>query len=491
MTLRAKTPETSNHPSKTANKPFHPFGRWIAPAVLAMLVLAVILTAGLQAPPSAQAQTVTTVPLNWELTPSGLVAGNQFRLMFVTHTGHTPSSSDIADYNTYIQSQANASSAHPAIKQYSAGFTVVGSTADDDAHDNTSTTGTGVPIYWLNGNKVADNYPDFYDGDWDDEANPKQRNGNSVSASLIWTGSDSTGTGGTTGQANVSVALGDSQVTIGRLNGTEGPLDARVAAAPTNTLRYYALSQIFTVGDSKPVFTDTVPTSRAITENVTTVTNVGTPVGATDADTGDTLVYTLTGTDASSFTIVSASGQIQTKSTVTYDHETKATYSVKVVVTDGDDTISRTVTIEVTDVAEPPSAPATPTVTTRSGTADSLDVTWTEPATNGGPPITDYDVQYKKASDTTWTPWQHNGPHRFATIRGLDSGTAYDVEIRATNDEGTSAWSTQGTATTTTLTVQTAPVLVKNTEQPGTSHDPNLGNVLKLQSMPASWQTAT
>ena len=56
MTLRAKMPKHSNHHPKTANKPSIPFGRWIAPAVLAMLVLAVILTAGLQAPPTADAQ---------------------------------------------------------------------------------------------------------------------------------------------------------------------------------------------------------------------------------------------------------------------------------------------------------------------------------------------------------------------------------------------------------------------------------------------------
>ena len=55
MTLRAKTPRHSNHHTKTANKPSLPFGRWLAPAALAMLVLAVILTAGLQAPPPAQA----------------------------------------------------------------------------------------------------------------------------------------------------------------------------------------------------------------------------------------------------------------------------------------------------------------------------------------------------------------------------------------------------------------------------------------------------
>ena len=40
--------------------------------------------------------------------------------------------------------------------------------AAKDARDNTSTTYTssdkGVPIYWLGGAKVADEYEDFYDG---------------------------------------------------------------------------------------------------------------------------------------------------------------------------------------------------------------------------------------------------------------------------------------------------------------------------------------
>ncbi len=412
------------------------------------------------------------VPLNWDLTPSGLVVGNQFRLLFLTHTGRSPKSSDIADYNTYVQGQANASNAHPAIKHYSAGFTVVGSTADDDARDNTMTTGTGVPIYWLNGSKVADDYPDFYDGSWDDEANPRRRGGDVryPHNGNVWTGSADNGT------AFTSHELGKSAIIFAGLNTSAGPLNSTYTTAPANTFPYYALSQVFTVGTNAPVFTDTAPVSRSVAENTTAVTNIGTPLAAEDLDTGDTLTYRLTGTDASYFTVVSTSGQIKTKSGVTYDHETKPRYSVEVSVTDATNQISIAVTINITDVLEPPSAPSTPTVTTRTGTADSLDVTWTEPETNGGPPITDYDVQYTKTSDTAWTPWQHNGAHRFATIRGLDSGTAYHVEIRASNDEGTSAWSNPSTATTSTLTIQTAPVLVSNTGQPGTNYDPNLGN---------------
>ena len=57
-----------------------------------------------------------------------------------------------------------AAGGHTDIQTHSAGFRAVGCTADTDARDNTSTTGTGVAIYWLNGAKVADHYADFYDG---------------------------------------------------------------------------------------------------------------------------------------------------------------------------------------------------------------------------------------------------------------------------------------------------------------------------------------
>ena len=66
---------------------------------------------------------------------------------------------------------------------------MVGSTEDVDARDNTGTTYTsgssykGVPIYWLNGNKVADQYQDFYDGSWDEEASMRTQAGTSTGSS--------------------------------------------------------------------------------------------------------------------------------------------------------------------------------------------------------------------------------------------------------------------------------------------------------------------
>ena len=100
-----------------------------------------------------------------------------------------------------------------------------------------------------------------------------------------------------------------------------------------------------------PVFTEGATATRSIAENTVAGTNIGTPVAATDADTLDILVYTLSGTDAASFAIVDSTGQLQTKAAL--DFETTTSYSVKITVSDGKngtDTIN--VTINVTDVVE-------------------------------------------------------------------------------------------------------------------------------------------
>ena len=89
-------------------------------------------------------------------------------------------------------------------------------------------------------------------------------------------------------------------------------------------------------------------TTRNVAENTAAGHVVDPPVTATDAETdtdsGDTLTYTLSGTDAASFAIVAASGQLQTK--VALDYETKSRYSVTVTATDpsgASDTITVTI----------------------------------------------------------------------------------------------------------------------------------------------------
>ena len=112
--------------------------------------------------------------------------------------------------------------------------------------------------------------------------------------------------------------------------------------------------QVSAPSNSAPAFNDdNNSTTRTIAENTAAGTNIGDAVAATDANTGDTLTYTLSGTDAASFSIVSTSGQLQTSAAL--DYETKASYSVTVGVSDGNGgTGSIAVTINVTDANDAP-----------------------------------------------------------------------------------------------------------------------------------------
>ena len=110
-----------------------------------------------------------------------------------------------------------------------------------------------------------------------------------------------------------------------------------------------------------PTFNDGLTTTREVAEKTAASQPVGDPVEATDLD-DDTLTYSLEGTDANSFHIVSTSGQIQTKSGVNYDYETKPSYSATVrVVDDNQVTDTIDVTINVTDINESPEFPSTET----------------------------------------------------------------------------------------------------------------------------------
>ena len=115
-----------------------------------------------------------------------------------------------------------------------------------------------------------------------------------------------------------------------------------------------------TPSNRRPTFDQGANATRRVPENTGVGENIGNAVSATDPD-GDTLTYSLAGTDRNSFVIVASSGQLQTSGAL--DHEVKSSYTVTVRVNDGkndsggssnanDDSI--TVTITVTDVNEAP-----------------------------------------------------------------------------------------------------------------------------------------
>ena len=102
--------------------------------------------------------------------------------------------------------------------------------------------------------------------------------------------------------------------------------------------------------NSAPVFSGGASAVFSVPENTPAGENVGTSLGAQDAD-GDALTYTLSGADAGAFAVDAASGQLRTGSPL--DYEAKSSYTVIVAVSDGrGGRDSIVVTIVVTDVDE-------------------------------------------------------------------------------------------------------------------------------------------
>ena len=100
------------------------------------------------------------------------------------------------------------------------------------------------------------------------------------------------------------------------------------------------------------------------------------------------------------------------------------------------------VTESGTPSKSPPDAPGQPVIAAGD---ERLTVSWSEPDYDGGEAITAYDVRYRESGASTWTvvddAWQTGGGNLEYDISNLTNGTAYDVQVRAVNDEGDGAWS--------------------------------------------------
>ena len=205
----------------------------------------------------------------------------------------------------------------------------------------------------------------------------------------------------------------------------------------------------------------TSPSSFDVPENQL----VARRLAARDADPGDEVTgwAIVGGADRFQFSIAPDTGELSFREAPDYESPADAAsadplneagdnaYVVRVEVTSGAGAreleAEQTFTISVTDEREPPGVPEAPTFS--GETADSLTVSWTEPE-NTGPPITDYDVQYREKGTGRFIDGDQQGPGRTLTLEDLESGTVYEVQVRAKNDEGTGDWSDPGEGMTVT-----------------------------------------
>ena len=415
-----------------------------------------------------------TVTSNWDLTPDGVSGGQQFRLIFYSSTKRDAESDDIEDYNTFVQDRAAAG--HAKIRQYSDGFTAIGCTEDADARDNTQTrytdSNTGVPIYWLSGLKVADNYRDFYDGSWDQEANDQDRNevGNtgpdsSQAINYPWTGCDHDGTEAFLASGD-SVALGNTNVRMGKPGstvGTDGPLNGDQEENRADTLPMYGLSQVFTVlpGNTGTLTTGGTPRSDTLGSSdtghywqVRLHKNVRYQIdvkGSERSQPGGTItnpwLKLIAGSDRIELLNGSSAGVSQTGT------GTEATgggagqnsrldikvieatdggqyYHLLVHRADGDDG-SYTVTVTRLDW---PDGRRAPDITVVQENRNNVEISWTKSKKTHSSlvsPEGDYKIEYRRLSDTNWTSSgivDKSDPAE--TISSLAANTTYEVRVR-------------------------------------------------------------
>ena len=141
---------------------------------------------------------LTRVSNDWSLTPSELGARDQFRLLFLSSTTRNATSSDI-DGLQHLHPEPSRRRDTPTYRPTAMALrsSVAPKTTTPATTPRTTFTGSdkGVPIYWLNGTKVADEYQDFYDGSWDNSSNTHDRDelginsaNTSQSGNRPWTG---------------------------------------------------------------------------------------------------------------------------------------------------------------------------------------------------------------------------------------------------------------------------------------------------------------
>jgi hypothetical protein len=199
--------------------------------------------------PTAQAAPITA--------PTDGYTGD-YRLVFATSSHPMADSSrTMTDFNADVTTAAAAVTELAAL---STTWTCIGSTSTVDARDNSGTnpSSTGIPIYTTSGLRIADDNADLWDGSiqnpimLDDGTSggnltgipPAQRS----YADYTWTGSNTDGTGASSGDGRQLSTDGNLRVSRG------GKIDAgwisgvSIGSADSRGARFYGISDVINGG---------------------------------------------------------------------------------------------------------------------------------------------------------------------------------------------------------------------------------------------------
>lgn len=186
-----------------------------------------------------------------QVIPPFLPSGSQFRYAFVTSQTRSITTGDIADYNTFVTTLAES---QPDLLALGTSWNVLGSSWTVDARDNTGTNPTNaghvsVPIYLLNGTRIADGNADLWDGSLAAPINITESGSAATGGTAVATGTTANGQAAAApfGSAINFLFFSIPVVTVGRLNRTDDAWTSDGNQLFPN-LPVYALSAPITVG---------------------------------------------------------------------------------------------------------------------------------------------------------------------------------------------------------------------------------------------------
>lgn len=177
----------------------------------------------------------TAASVQAEITtlPTSLLLGDRYYLAFVTSGSISGTSANVADYDAFVQAQANLNGLG-TISGFSVTWKALVSTPSVNAITH---LGLGnFPIFRLNDVQIASGGSDLWDGNLSAALNVDQF-GTTLTSGTAWTGSQ------TNGLAYPGYQLGTSTPIFGGPNSTGNPWLVSGSGLNSNNYRVYAFSQ--------------------------------------------------------------------------------------------------------------------------------------------------------------------------------------------------------------------------------------------------------
>ena len=344
-----------------------------------------------------------------------------YRIIFVTTGTLQPISSDIADYNTFVDTEAK-DAASTETKDFSTTWTAVGSTGTVDARTNTGTTGAGTNIHIYTPTAtagtyqlVATSYTDLWDGSiatgirYGDgtENNPGLAN---LGSEQIWTGTNVDGTSASSGDGR-ELGSGPSPNNIRLVRGgrTDGHWISSVSDHDASAKHFMGISGLLPPPAAPVITQGAGPLAETILED-TNATWAAADLNATDADVDDVLTWSVETNATNGVATVSGTGSNPSTFTYVPNGDFNGNDSFVVQVSDGDLNDTITVNVTVTAVNDAP-------VITQAGplaetNLEDANATWVAADLNA----TDADVD----DVLTWSV-ETNATNGVATVSGTGS----------------------------------------------------------------------